>query len=1720
MNNNFDPSNAVAVNQTSQGTTPADTGSFSVDRAVPVDETNNGNTSWENFKQSTNTPSKDPTDQELEDSGQNDYEADRKSKDASNDTLKANKGQPSVTRETSKGVSGSWDNNPEVKEGVSPSGKRYNTIGSPDYPPEDWLNATGNIAAGMVWQNFIKPVDRAMGKPTQDMDDYVNQLEKKHPLATIAAGTAPFLVSAPFLPESLVPNIYLRMSAQMGLVGLGAGINKAQEDKSKQFIDKVSDVAGETLKQMAYGPVFAKAHALQILDRPFASALARAGVIASGSGVVSTVFGDNVVEAFKQSGIYGVLSLLTESPHLAKTTIARGVIAHMNDIRAQQIVKSGLPDQPEKTENGLKDTGIETPQAKEIEQSERRKTQVEGSAKKRLKDWTEVIDQYPTDESKKYHISRLPVDDAIKGRLISHYDNQSKWPVIDPDSPDVAQQAHDAALAMAKKVPGINKPQIVAATIKLPDGTKIHGVSHEDALNKIGNFKVGLFRGESAKNLAEDMVNGKHGVSLTKNKKMAEAWASLKGDNFLSEYSISNSAKILPWESIPKEWITKGQAGADYITDMDSVIKYAKDNNYDAIDMSKNGQSEIRVINKNVLLKGKYQAGFTVMDPDGTTKFITREESMKSPFNLPTGHSEDVKGLNESKFMPQEYPIKIVNPDTLERIKSNEGKMDSNLIPFKAEIAENLARAYQESVKTFVPPDVSEPSKFTGMSMRQWLGLNARNEDRFMDAMREARKIFEKMSKEDIIKTYTKAQRGEKQDNDSLQKIYDTLQQSLLDLAKVVQSETGKLQELIDNYLPQAWEDSKKAQNAFRRIMGKRPLGGPKSFLKKRTINDFEEGIEKGLTPISWNPVDLTMFKLREMNRFLMENRVRKALRSRGFEYFLRVGGERKAGTEDWVKIKDSGSDVYKSPMIAIQEAYDEHVMTALNNVAKSLGIDVERLVKMRGGKAWGSSQRGLDDWPEEGELVKGQAQPGKIKTKFAGPTSVLAHEIGHQIDEMQSGKDRFIPEYTNMILDQKIKALDKNEAMSDEERKDAIKQLKFSKKRNNELNALADLRYEGKQDVSDSFKKYVRKGSEKMAVMLEAYIHAPNKFKESAPELFKRFDEFIKSKPELKPLSDIEPSLVLGTNKAEIYAGGNVIAGHWLTHPDAARIVDNYLSPGLRGDYFYDIWRSAGNSLIQARLSLSAFHSQFVSNDANISHFALGLNKLASGDVNGFKNIALSGLGPIPVINPSAIQTLVEGRKMMESWNGKDNGPVDNMIAELYARGGGRAKMDKFWAIESDKAMAKSLKEGKYMTGVLHTPFWILQQMNRPLLEYYVPRMKMGVFANLMKFELKKNPNITQEELLGKAQKAVDAVDDRMGQLVYDNLFLNKTLKDIGMGSVQSFGWNVGDVRLFGGGSIDLMKNLNDLRQGKGTELGYRLAYVLAMPMVMGWYGAIYQYLHTGKYPGQGIEKEGMAGVLKDLYFPRNGGYDPRGQESRSSLASYIRDIYHFAQDPVRTVIDKLNPLGSEVLNQYQNKNFYGVKIYNEDDGLVQQLIDRVSDGVASNLPYSFQNSQRNPVKGIEPKVENFLGYGIAPYDINMTSAEKEAYNLSIGNMSPASRTKEQSQHSQGIAKLRSQYLADKDDGPLSDAVDQGVISNREKKQIIKEAKMTNMQRLTKGLTFEQTFHVLNKGNPTEAEKAELEEILDKKRDRKETEGKWTDAEEKIYARAVAMAN
>jgi hypothetical protein len=123
----------------------------------------------------------------------------------------------------------------------------------------------------------------------------------------------------------------------------------------------------------------------------------------------------------------------------------------------------------------------------------------------------------------------------------------------------------------------------------------------------------------------------------------------------------------------------------------------------------------------------------------------------------------------------------------------------------------------------------------------------------------------------------------------------------------------------------------------------------------------------------------MRLLKVRETDKWITAHDALEQMKDAGVVKYVPVGTPAPDG---WTRIADPLGTVFENPNIPVKEAYDASVMSGLQDVAQTFGVDLERRVRI-GGQRWGYSVQGGD----------------KVVTKFAGPERVLAHEIGHQID-------------------------------------------------------------------------------------------------------------------------------------------------------------------------------------------------------------------------------------------------------------------------------------------------------------------------------------------------------------------------------------------------------------------------------------------------------------------------------------------------------------------------------------------------------------------------------------------------------------------------------------------------------------------------------------------------------------------------------------------------
>ena len=572
--------------------------------------------------------------------------------------------------------------------------------------------------------------------------------------------------------------------------------------------------------------------------------------------------------------------------------------------------------------------------------------------------------------------------------------------------------------------------------------------------------------------------------------------------------------------------------------------------------------------------------------------------------------------------------------------------------------------------------------------------------------------------------------------------------------------------------------------------------------------------------------------------------------------------------------------------------------------------------------------------------------------------------------------------------------------------------------------------------------------------------------------------------------------------------------------HEPAARIVENYLSEGLRGKAWFRGYLAAANRLNAAQLGLSAFHGGFVTVESITSALALALHQLVHGDFAGaLKSIASAPIAPV--------LDWKMGKRLIGEWNkpGSESAATAQMLQHIIS-GGGRAGMDNIYHANDTQKFLDALRGSHVIPALLRAPYALIEQLARPIMEKYVPYLKMAGAAKLIAAELERNPNLSLMEARTVASNAVRSMNNRFGQMTYDNLHLHKTMKDILMGLTRSLGWNWGTFAEVGGGVAGFLRAARDIApgfrvggggkggggkggkppargfgfggndgadasvnlgpmhifKGRTPEFSYKMAYVLALPIVAGILGTIINGLFNQKPE-----------TLKDLYFPKTGDFDSHGRPLRLSLPSYMKDVFAAARHPLETITNKLHPLLSTLGQMFQNRDFFGTEIRHADDRAMRQILDELKFAGKQFAPFTITNLLKTKEDGASLPVRalGFLGFGKAPASINETDAQQMMGDLVRARMPAGTRTHEQADHSQLKGALLNQARQG-NRRPLVEAIQKRQVTPKEGIDLMRRVKLTPFQDQATRLNADDLARVMTVATP--AERREIGPLLARK--------------------------
>jgi hypothetical protein len=473
---------------------------------------------------------------------------------------------------------------------------------------------------------------------------------------------------------------------------------------------------------------------------------------------------------------------------------------------------------------------------------------------------------------------------------------------------------------------------------------------------------------------------------------------------------------------------------------------------------------------------------------------------------------------------------------------------------------------------------------------------------------------------------------------------------------------------------------------------------------------------------------------------------------------------------------------------------------------------------------------------------------------------------------------------------------------------------------------------------------------------ILDNFISGQKIFQEMKSVGIAKFVKFLDDHP--AGWTKINDSIARVLQKNEGEGGGMILRGEYYAPDEAATLLNNHLSPGLRGNTFFEKWRMLGNMMVQLKMGLSGFHAGFTTFDAIINKGALGLQQISRGDIaKGSYNIAQAYLNPF-----TPIANVWRGDRVIKAYLGKNSDPAMAPIIEAMEKSNTAIGMDPFYRNLAANAFKNSIKEGSYGKASVQVLPYVLDKLSAPLFEWLVPRQKLGVFAELAKDWNSENPNASLAEQRKAYSRISDDIDNRMGQMRYDNRFWNRALKDGLMASIQAPGWFVGTEEVFRGGVLDI-KDIHKL-----GSLSNRTAYLINLFTLTAWTGAVLTYLYTGEVPRD----------LWDSLHPRNGKTNPDGTEQRLSLATYVKDSDAVTYEGVGKYLkNRIHPAVIALIEGLQNKDWQDAAIRTPSDPISQQLIDEGKDIVSRLIPIGISKYAKTAKEeGKEPSFSDLSSY------------------------------------------------------------------------------------------------------------------------------------------------
>jgi hypothetical protein len=556
----------------------------------------------------------------------------------------------------------------------------------------------------------------------------------------------------------------------------------------------------------------------------------------------------------------------------------------------------------------------------------------------------------------------------------------------------------------------------------------------------------------------------------------------------------------------------------------------------------------------------------------------------------------------------------------------------------------------------------------------------------------------------------------------------------------------------------------------------------------------------------------------------------------------------------------------------------------------------------------------------------------------------------------------------------------------------------------------------------------------------------------------------------------------------------GFVELGEWWVDEGAGRILNNHLSR----DYVREAALGRGllavkNNTTAMELALSLFHFTFETVETASSQVAQAARKIYNVGIlqrnvrmigEGLKDLTAAPVSPASTarLGGSVIKYIASPEEFLATGRGqsfvKAHPEATEMVNALF-HGGGKLAMHQDYKIKSLETMKENAKEGNYIGAAVRAIPALNEVLMKPLFETYIPRLKIGMFFKEYPLRLQERAQDIADGKVSKETLARETwafVEDRLGEMNFDNLFWNRTFKSSMQLMFRSVTWKLGNIRAMGGAGPEQMKDFYQAYKDKrAPRLEPKMGWLLGMAALTAAMSSIIQKMFTGDDPQS----------VKDLVYPRVGKTD------RVTTPTYIKDAYHLFHNPTGYVTSSLAGVWGRVADNWQNRDFYGQEVYGLDDNSFEKYAKEFFHTVPK--PFSITNAlaQKNSGMPTAQRALAFVGISKAPAYINYSPAENRAFEI-MERHPRGTRTEEEVGRSKA-AKQFLNALREKAQDPqevisnMHEAQRGGKITSKQIAYIMKNQNTPLLVSATRAFTAQEMAEVIKKATPEEIQELKV---------------------------------